>query len=151
MLINYESKSSLETLSAADLRASLAAYYGTRADDMEDSSEVFVSVHAFFSSVARHSGVHSPSMRFLLWNPGDATLSVHQSQSTSHFVCILSRYLRLNYSRKASAASAEMTAVLRPPPFTTSSSSSSFSPPWTSTNPRRSARKTTWPLCSCSL
>lgn len=48
MLINYESKSSLETMSAADLRASLAAYYGTRADDMEDSSEVFVSVHAFF-------------------------------------------------------------------------------------------------------
>ena len=73
-------------MSAADLRASLAAYYGTRADDMEDSSEVFVSVHAFFSPAARHPGVYTPSMRFLLWNPGDATLSVHQSQSRTHFV-----------------------------------------------------------------
>lgn len=85
-MINYDSKSSLETLSAADLRSALAAYYNKRANDMEDSSEVFVCVHAFFHWVARYTGVYSPSMRFLLWNSGDAALAVYQPQSTVHCV-----------------------------------------------------------------
>lgn len=76
-MINYESKASLETLNAADLRASLAAYYNTRADDMEDSSEVFVFEHSSSHLKARHPGLYSSSVPFLPWYSRDAKLSVH--------------------------------------------------------------------------
>lgn len=46
-MITYDSKTSLETLSAADVRESLATYYNTRAESMEDSAEVFVNTHMF--------------------------------------------------------------------------------------------------------
>ena len=41
-LILYDQQTSLVTLSASDFRTSLATYYNTRANDMEDSYEVFV-------------------------------------------------------------------------------------------------------------